>query len=223
MADIHRRLAKHYLEDLGFVTATDVACPCTAEGMDRPDPLDILAVKISKGRATEVVVGLVRGWWHMGANLTPSLIRLHLETDRKLLTSAFSINRISEVLKRFGLEDVPLKKVLFFSQRSPQKAKEAEKLLADMGLSAVYLEDVITEILPRRYREGAVTDDDLMAIMQTTKQAQFARKFKEKIKHEAMQKEEEKRKNEDLKRKGKIKAEKKDPQMDFLTKLLKEP
>lgn len=222
MADIHKRLAKHYLEDQGFVVAYDVAYLAESESASVPEPLDILAVKIESGKVAETVVGLVRGWWHAGANLTPSLIRLHLETDRKLLSGALADNRIAEVLARFGLQTSPVRKILFFSRRSPQKAEEAEALLGKMGFSVVYLEDVIIQILPRRYREGAVTDDDLMAVMQATKQAQFSRKKTEDNEEKAAKEKKGKEKSPIIERRGKAAQEKREIQMDFLTKLLKE-
>lgn len=146
MSDLNNELAKIHLEQRGYLSAMDVSLE--EGGLDAP-VFDVLGVKILRGMVSEAVVGQVRGWWHAGSYLTPGLIRSHLQTDRRFLSEAFSSDRIQAVRGRFGLGIAPIRKLLFFSQRSPGKSEDAEKILTSLDIGVVYLEDIILEMLPK--------------------------------------------------------------------------
>lgn len=146
MAELNKELAKIYLEQRGYLAALDVP---HEEGGPDAAVFDVVGVEILRGTVSQAVVGVVRGWWHAGSYLTPGLIRSHLQTDRKLLSESFAPERIQYVRDRFGLGIAPIRNVLFFSQRSPGKSKDAERILASSQIEVVYLEDIIIDLLPR--------------------------------------------------------------------------
>jgi hypothetical protein len=76
-----------------------------------------------------------------------------LEDEKKTFTRAFADERLRFVRGRYGLADIPIRKVLFYSQRSPKKAAEAEAMLAARGIEVVYLEDILAEVMPRLAKE----------------------------------------------------------------------
>ena len=76
-----------------------------------------------------------------------------LEDEKKTFARAFADERIRFVRGRYGLGGVPVRKVLFYSLRSPKKAGEAEAMLRVQGIEVVYLEDIIAEVLPRMTKE----------------------------------------------------------------------
>lgn len=134
-----RQLAKWHLEQQGYLAAVDVA-------LDGSVAIDAFGVRINANRDESAVFGVVRGWWHVGAYLTPSLIRSHLQSDRKLLERAFATERLEKAARQFRLSGVP-EKVLFYSMRSPSLAGEAEEELKLLGIRVVYLEDILAEAL----------------------------------------------------------------------------
>ncbi len=146
MADLNKELAKIHLEQKGFLTSVDVQIE--EDGFESPG-FDLLGVEINNGQVTKAVIGLVRGWWHAGSYLTPGVIRAHLETERKFLSDYFSFKRVQYIRDKFGFGAAPVYCVLFFSQRSPKKAEESERILNSMGVDVVYLEDIIIDVLPK--------------------------------------------------------------------------
>ncbi|MDP8224434.1 MAG: hypothetical protein P9L99_13810 [Candidatus Lernaella stagnicola] len=132
-----RQLAKWHLERQGYFAAIDV-------NLGDDDMVDVFGVKTTTNEPA--VFGVVRGWWHTGAYLTPSLIRNHLQTDRHLLDRAFAPERLAQAQTQFGL-DQPPDKVIFYSKRSPSLAAEAEGELQLLGIRAVYLEDILAAAL----------------------------------------------------------------------------
>jgi hypothetical protein len=117
-------------------------------GVEAPG-FDVLGVEIVRGMVSQAIAGTVVGWWHSGSYLTPGLIRAHLESDRRFLSESFSAERIQYIRNRFGLGPVPVRNVLFYSQRSPGKSDEAERMLGTMNIEVVYLEDIILDALPK--------------------------------------------------------------------------
>lgn len=172
MSDLNKELAKIYLEQRGFLTALDLQMD--QEGYDAPG-FDLLGVEITKGQVSQAVVGVVRGWWHAGSYLTPGLIRYHLETERQFLSESFSPEKIQYVRDKFGLGLAPIRNVLFYSQRSPKKSEEVEKILSAKSIEIVYLEDIIVEVLPK---VGKVSLGDGIA-SQLLPMVRFSRLFRE--------------------------------------------
>jgi hypothetical protein len=134
-----RQLAKWHLEQQGYLAAVDVHL--TGQGS-----VDVFGIKIGDAGGDAAVFGVVRGWWHAGAYLTPSLLRTHLQTDRRLLDKAFAGERLGQAAVQFGLSREP-EKVLFYSKRSPSLAAGAEQELALLGARVVYLEDILADAL----------------------------------------------------------------------------
>jgi hypothetical protein len=141
-----RQLAKWHLEQQGCLAAIDVH-------LGDLGSIDVLGVKIGKAGGETATFGVVRGWWHAGAALTPSLLRSHLQTDRKLLDRAFAPERLVRAAAQFGLAIQP-EKVLFYSKRSRSAAEAAERELAASGIRVVYLEDILADALVQvKYNE----------------------------------------------------------------------
>jgi hypothetical protein len=162
-----RQLAKWHLEQQGCLAAIDVH-------LGELGAVDAFGVKIGKAGGEAAVFGVVRGWWHAGAALTPSLLRHHLQTDRKLLERAFAPERLDRAAAQFGLAGNP-EKVLFYSTRSRTLADAAERELAEVGIRVVYLEDVLADALARvRYEEK-----DTGAIFQALAMVRSSHVFKE--------------------------------------------
>lgn len=145
MTELSGALAKIYLEKRGVLVSLDL--PYEEGGIEAPG-FDLVGIELVQGMLVQAVAGVVRGWWHAGSYLTPGLIRSHLQTERRFLSEAFSSERMRYLRKTFGLGNVPIRNILFFSQKSPGKSEEAEKILASMSIEVVYLEDVILELLP---------------------------------------------------------------------------
>jgi hypothetical protein len=146
LAEMNKELAKLYLEQRGLLTSLDVQME--EEGPDAPG-FDVVGVEILNGAVVRAVMGVVHGWWNAGFYLTPSLIHSHLETDRRLLSEAFSDERVGYIRSKFGLGNVPIEKLLFYSQKSPSRSDQAEKMLKLMSIDVVYLENIIVETLPK--------------------------------------------------------------------------
>ena len=141
-----RQLAKWHLEREAYLAAIEV-------DLGGAGTVDVFGMQMGAG-ASAAVFGVVRGWWHGGAYLTPSLIRNHLQTDRGLLDRAFDDKLLAVAQRRFALTQPP-EKVLFYSKRSPSLAAEAEAELTEMGIGVVYLEDILARAL------AEVNADDL--------------------------------------------------------------
>jgi hypothetical protein len=60
-----RQLAKWHLEQQGYLAAIDVHLADLGS-------VDVFGVKTSVGTDGAAVFGVVRGWWHAGAYLTPA-------------------------------------------------------------------------------------------------------------------------------------------------------
>ena len=172
MADLNKELAKMYLEQRGFLAAMDV--PFGDEGVESGG-YDVIGVQIVRGMVSQAVVGVVRGWWHAGSYLTPGLIKSHLQTDRRFLSEAFSSERTQYVREKFGLGIAPIRNVLFFSQQSPGKSEEAERILNSMNVEVVYLEDVVLEVLPK-VGKIPLGEGDMASILSMLR---FSRLFRE--------------------------------------------
>lgn len=143
-------LIKYYLEKKGYLVSLDVPLPkdMTEIRAGRPEnEIDLVAAKLVNGRQESAIVGVIRPWWESGLTLTPRLIQLQLEGEKKHLSNYFSQKRIEYILKNFGLSSEP-ERVLFFPRKSPTKFKEAEEILAKVGISVIYLEDILGEIYP---------------------------------------------------------------------------
>jgi len=134
-----RQLAKWRLEKEGYLASMDVALG--ALGV-----VDVVGIKTPQQGAGRAVFGVVRGWWHGGAYLTPGLIRNHLQTERRLLDRTFSAERLKAVMRQFDLPGPP-DKVLFYSKRSPSMSDEAERELGTLGVRVVYLEEILAAAL----------------------------------------------------------------------------
>jgi hypothetical protein len=145
MADLNKELAKSNLERQGYLVTLDVPYE---EGGFEASGFDLIGARICDGQVVEAAVGVVRGWWHAGSYLTPGLIRSHLQTSRNLLSEAFAAKRDAFVREKFGLGQAPIRHILFFSQKSPRKSEEAERILNSMGIEVVYLEEIVIETLP---------------------------------------------------------------------------
>jgi uncharacterized protein YdbL (DUF1318 family) len=156
-----RQLAKWHLEQLGYLAAIDV-------NLGDQGTADVLGVKTGPGSGA--VLGVVRGWWHTGAYLTPSLIRNHLQTERKLLDRGFAPDRLAQAATQFGMERLP-EKVLFYSKRSPSLAAEAEEDLQLLGIRVVYLEDILAAALAEANYEDRVggTIFGVLAMVKTSR------------------------------------------------------
>jgi len=153
MADFDLYLAKAYLERQGCVVALSVPAPGQSESK-LDEVIDLFAVKLEDGRAVSAIIGCVKGWWQGKRHLTPSVIH-QLGEPSGILDSAFSETKIEYARGLYHLGDVPTEKLLFFPQRSPQKAVEAEKILQEMEIKPVYLADLIAGMLPKLRKELA--------------------------------------------------------------------
>jgi len=161
-----RQLAKWHLEKQGYLAAVDVS-------LDDQGTIDTFGMS-QRPDGKHAVFGAVRGWWHAGAYLTPSLVRNHLQTDRKLLDKTFAPERLERAMTQFGLDDVP-EKVLFYSKRSPSLAGEAEQELRLLGIRVVYLEDILAAALAgARYDDRA--NNSIFAVLAMVKSSRI---FKE--------------------------------------------
>ena len=154
--DFSQELVRFYLEERGYLPSFGVTCSVEC-GTERSHArseheIDVVAARITGGSVQSVVLGCIKGYWTSSSSLSPSMVR-NLDEDKKTFQRAFSDARINFVQGRFGLGPVPVKKVLFFSLRSPKKAQEAESMLRLQGIEVVYLEDIIAEILPRMAKE----------------------------------------------------------------------
>lgn len=178
MAELNKELAKLFLEQKGILVALDV--PHQDHGYDAPG-FDVLGVEIEKGMVSQAIVGVVRGWWHSGSYLTPGLIRAHLESDRHLLSEYFSSERINYIRDRYGLGMVPIRNLLFYSQRSPGKSKETERILSAMQIEVVYLEDVIIDALPK-IGKMALGDPALTQLLSMIRYSRLFREMRKAIK-----------------------------------------
>lgn len=150
MQEESKLLIKYYLEKKGYLVSLDVPLPkeMTEIRAGRPEnEIDLVAAKLIDGHQESAIIGVIRPWWESGLTLTPRLIQLQLEGDKKHLSNYFSRKRIEYILKNFGLTNEP-DRVLFFPRRSPTKFKEAEEILARGRISVVYLEEILTEIYP---------------------------------------------------------------------------
>lgn len=212
MAELNKELAKLFLEQKGFLVALDV----THEDMGYEAPgFDVLGVEIEKGMVSQAIVGVVRGWWHSGSYLTPGLIRAHLESDRHLLSESFSFERIQYIRNRYGLGVVPIHNVLFYSQRSPGKSKETERILSTMNIEVVYLEDVIIEMLPK-VGKLAIGDPALAQLLSMVRYSRLFREMRKAIKNAERCEGEPEEKNEHP-----VQLKPPDPQLDFISRLSK--
>jgi hypothetical protein len=163
----NRQLAKWRLEQDGFLASVDVHL--ADQGV-----VDVFGVKPGEAGREAAVFGVVRGWWHAGAYLTPSLLRHHLQTDRKLLDRAFAPERLTQAAAQFGLKSEP-ERVLFYSKRSASLAEAAEELLQPSGVRVIYLEDILAQALARvEYDEN-----DQGAVLQVLAMVKSSRIFKE--------------------------------------------
>lgn len=143
-----RQLAKWHLEKLGYLAAMDV-------NLSDQGTVDVFGVR-DEVAGKHAVFGVVRGWWHAGAYLTPGLLRNHLQTERRLLDRPFAPERLERTMVQFGLRDVP-EKVLFYSKRSPSVSEQAEQELQLLGIRVVYLEDILAKALAEaNYDDRAV-------------------------------------------------------------------
>lgn len=147
-----RQLAKWHLDRQGYLASMDVH-------LGELGVVDVFGVKLEQTGAAQAVFGVVRGWWHTGAYLTPSLLRNHLQTDRGLMDRIFSPERLQAAAAQFGLADLP-EKVLFYSKRSPSLAEQAERELAQLSIRVVYLEDILAqalaEVQPEQLGQGNI-------------------------------------------------------------------
>lgn len=164
-----RQLAKWHLEKQGYLAAVDVQ-------LGEEGTVDVVGVKMKHGSASHAVFGVVRGWWHTGAYLTPSIIRNHLQTNRNLLDRAFSTEQLQTAVAQFGLPDKP-EKFLFYSKRSPSLAEAAERELKQADIRVVYLEDILAEAL------AAVQAEDIRAgsIFQVLSMVKSSQLFKQMV------------------------------------------
>jgi len=150
MQEESRLLIKYYLEKQGYLVSLGVALPPDLVEIraGRPEnEIDIVAVKLVDGKQEAAIVGVNRPWWESGLTLTPRLIMLQLEGAKEHLSNYFSPKRIEYIMTNFGLSKEP-DRVLFFPRKSPTKQEEAERILAQKGISVVYLEDILVEIYP---------------------------------------------------------------------------
>lgn len=150
MQEESKLLIKYYLEKKGYLVSLDVPLPkdMTEIRAGRPEnEIDLVAAKLTEGRQESAIIGVIRPWWESGLTLTPRLIQLQLEGEKKHLSNYFSQKRIEYILKNFGLTNEP-DRVLFFPRRSPTKFTGAEDILAKRRISVVYLEEILTEIYP---------------------------------------------------------------------------
>ncbi|MCB9477982.1 MAG: hypothetical protein H6684_10835 [Deltaproteobacteria bacterium] len=141
MDRLGRSLAAYDLARSGYLAALDVSFAMGEDGAT--GRFDVVGVKLADGRVEAAVVGLLRAWWHPTAHLTPSTIRRHLQPG---LTEALSDGNIAAFRAAWGLGEAPVERVLYFSHASPEKADEAESLLASLGIRPVYLERVAAEL-----------------------------------------------------------------------------
>ena len=166
MRDVNRELVKLHLEERGYLVSFGVICttdciPSGEQKSRRDMEIDVVAVRLANGKTQAAMLGCVKGYWMVGNHLTPSQIH-KLEDEKMILTRAFSAARMNYIRSRFGLDDVPIEKVLFYSQRSPQKHEEAERILASSGVRVVYLEDIVAEVLPRLKREPYLAESETL-------------------------------------------------------------
>jgi len=171
--DVNRELVKFHLEDRGYLVSFGIVC--THECLPARDvksrsdlEIDVVAVKLSGGRIDSAVIGCIKGYWTAGSQLTPSIIR-KLEDDKRVFTRAFSDARLNFARGRYGLGEIPLEKVLFYSLRSPKKSEEVQRTLADQGIHIVYLEDIIADILPRLKREPHLAESETLQTLKALK------------------------------------------------------
>ncbi len=209
MSELDKELAKIYLEQQGFLTALDV--PMEEEGVEAPG-FDVLGVEIVRGMVSQAVAGTVVGWWHSGSYLTPGLIRAHLESDRRFLSESFSPDRIQYIRNRFGLGPVPVRNVLFYSQRSPGKSTEAERMLGTMNIEVVYLEDIILDALPK-VGSMALGEGTLAQVLTMVRYSRLFREMRRALAEAEQCKVEE---EDQTKPAPPPKPKRQDPQLDFM-------
>ncbi len=209
MSELDKELAKIYLRQRGFLTSMDV--PIEEDGVEGPG-FDVLGVEIVRGMVAQAVVGTVVGWWHSGSYLTPGQIRAHLESDRRFLSESFSAERIQSVREGYGLGLVPIRNVLFYSQRSPGKSDEAERMLATMSIEVVYLEDIILDALPK-VGNMSLGDGSLAQLLTMVRYSRLFRQMRRALSEAEQCKMEEENPSSS---KPPPKPKRPDPQLDFM-------
>lgn len=137
MERIAEALVKRYLASQGYLAAFGVSVSAPAEGGPVTRAFDVVGLRIRSGSLAEAVVGVIRAWWNPGAHLTPSLLRSHLMAS---VTDALSDDSVDALRVGYGLSPAVIRKVLFYSQASPEKSEEAEAMLAKFGIETVYLD-----------------------------------------------------------------------------------
>ncbi|MDP8254637.1 MAG: hypothetical protein P9M14_02715 [Candidatus Alcyoniella australis] len=155
MSDFDLHLAKAHLEQQGYLVALSIPAPGSSP-VKFDDVIDLFGLKLENGKAVHGVVGCVKGWWQGKRYLTPSVITFQLGEQSGILSTAFSEIKFEFLRKLFNLGDeIEFEQMLFFPQRSPQKAEQAEQMLEQMQIKPIYLADLIAEMLPRLRRDLA--------------------------------------------------------------------
>lgn len=177
--EFNQELVRLYLEELGYLPAFELTCPpesASEKTGNRSDlEIDVLAVQVVGGEVETAIIGVIKGYWTGSSALSPSMVR-HLEGKKKTFSRSFAEHRLRFVRQRFGLGTAPIKKVLFFSVHSPQKALEAESLLRLEGIEVVYLERIIADLIPRMSKEPHLASS---AALQTVRALKGSRIFSE--------------------------------------------
>ncbi len=137
MERIAESLVKRYLASQGYLAAFGVNVSATTETGPTMRAFDVVGLRIRAGSLAEAVVGVIRAWWNPGAHLTPSLLRSHLLAG---VAEALSDDAVDALRIGYGLSPAVIRKVLFYSQASPEKSEEAEATLAKYGIETVYLD-----------------------------------------------------------------------------------
>jgi hypothetical protein len=154
-------LARWHLSEQGYFVAFDLACQ-TPKDEGPVFRFDIAGVRLHNGRAVRAVVGAMRSWWFPSANMTPSMVRTHLLPG---LLESLSDEAIGSFRSCLDLGMVPVDKVLFFSQASPEKSGEAEEILRRQGIETVYLERVATQMMEQPAGRAIHSDPLVMQVM----------------------------------------------------------
>ncbi|MCL4233341.1 MAG: hypothetical protein KJ042_02365 [Deltaproteobacteria bacterium] len=137
MERIAEALVKRYLASQGYLAAFGVNVTAPAAGGPTTRGFDVVGLRIRSGSLAEAVVGVIRAWWNPGAHLTPSMLRSHLMAG---VSEALSDVAVDALRIGYGLSPAVIRKVLFYSQASPEKSEEAEAMLAKYGIETVYLD-----------------------------------------------------------------------------------
>jgi hypothetical protein len=137
-------LAKWHLSEQGYIVSFDLSCQSPEAESGPIYHFDVAGVRLKNGKAVHAIVGAMRNWWSPSAYLTPSLIRSHLLPG---IAEVLSDDAVAVFRQAYDLGAIPIEKILFYSQASPEKASEAEEILLQAGIRTIYIERIAASLV----------------------------------------------------------------------------